>query len=219
MRASARSAAVAVALLMAAADCAAQGIGGAVQPRTKAAAEDWSFSASGSYYSLRDQSDYLMAVGTAERGSLLLEARYNYEALNTGSAFVGWKFSGGDKLTYELTPMLGAVFGATQGIAPGFKASLAYGIVDFYTEAEYLYDTKVRENSFTYAWSELGVTPAKWLRFGVVGQRTRAYRSDRDIQRGPFVQFVAGKATLGLFVFNPDDRANRIGVLSLGLEF
>ena len=59
----------------------------------------------------------------------------------------------------------------------------------------------------------------KWLRFGLVGQRTRAYQSDRDIQRGPFVQFITGRLTLGLFLFNSDDKANRIGILSLGAVF
>jgi len=200
------SAALAVALLVSALDCAAQ-------------APAWTYSATGYYYSLRNQDDYLLTIATAERGPLLLEARYNYEALDTGSLFVGWKFSGGEALTYELTPILGAVFGETQGIAPGFKASAAYGIVDFYVEAEYLRDSKSQDDSFTYAWSELGFSPAKWLRFGIVGQRTRAYQSDRDIQRGGFAQFISGKVTLGLYVFNPDDSADRVAILSLGADF
>ena len=159
------------------------------------------------YYSPPDQSNFLLGIATADRGSLHLEARYNYEALDTGSLFAGWKFSGGDTLTYELTPILGAVFGATQGIAPGFEASVAYGIVDYYIEAEYLYDLEVQEDSYTYAWSELGFSPLKWLRFGLVGQRTRVYSSDRDIQRGGFAQLMLGKTTLGFYVFNPDDSA------------
>jgi hypothetical protein len=218
MRTRLPGAAVAAALLVSALTCAAQGTGGAA-PGQQATAPGWAFSATGYYYSPRNQGDYLSVIATAERGPLLLETRYNYEALDTGSLFVGWKFSGGDALTYELTPILGVVFGQTQGIAPGFKASLAYGIVDFYVEAEYLRDSKVRDDSFTYAWSELGVSPLKWLRFGLVGQRTRVYQSDRDIQRGPFAQLISGKLTLGLYVFNPDDSANRVGILSLGAEF
>jgi hypothetical protein len=86
---------------------------------------------------------------------------------------------------------------AKQGIAPGFEVSVAYGAVDFYTEAEYVHDSKVGEDSFTYAWSELGFSPRNWLRLGVVGQRTRVYQSDRDIQRGVFGQAVLGEITLG----------------------
>jgi len=171
------------------------------------------------YYSLRDQSDLLLAIATAERGQLHLEARYNYEALDSGSLFAGWKFSGGDTLTYELTRILGAVFGATHGIAPGFEASLAYGVVDFYIETEYLHDFESHEDSYTYAWSELGFSPVERLHFGLVGQRTRVYRSDLDIQRGGFAQITFGKATLGLYVFNPADSADRFAILSLGAEF
>jgi hypothetical protein len=59
----------------------------------------------------------------------------------------------------------------------------------------------------------------KWLRFGLVGQRTRVYRSDRDIQRGGFAQFISGKVTLGLYVFNPDDSADRVAIFSLMAKF
>lgn len=172
------------------------------------------------YYSLSDQSDFLLAIATAERGQLHIEARYNYEALDTGSLFAGWKFSGGDKLTYELTPIIGAVFGATQGIAPGFEAGMAYGITDFYIESEYMYDTNAKEDSFTYAWSELGFSPLEWLRFGLVGQRTQVYNTARDIQQGGFAQIITpGNVTFGLYVFNPDVSADRFAILSLAAEF
>ena len=212
-------AAMAAALLVPVLACAATDAGDAPSPSSSANAPGWAFSATGMYYALRDQGDFLLTIATAERGPLHLEARYNYEALDTGSLFAGWKFSGGDKLSYELTPILGAVFGATQGIAPGFEASLAYGIVDFYIEAEYLQDFENHGDSFAYAWSELGFSPLECLRFGLVGQRTRVYSSDRDIQRGGFAQITAGKVTFGLYVFNPDDSANRVSILSLGAQF
>ncbi|HKQ24875.1 MAG TPA: hypothetical protein VJT81_10580 [Burkholderiales bacterium] len=213
------SAAVATALLVPALAYAAPDSVDASSPTSSAQAPGWAFSATGMYYFPPDQDSFLLVVGTADRGSLHLEARYNYEALDTGSLFAGWTFSGGDKLTYELTPILGAVFGATQGVAPGFEASLAYGIADFYIEAEYLHDFSNSEDSYTYAWSELGFTPLEWLRFGLVGQRTRVYSSDLDIQRGGFVQIISGKMTFGLYVFNPTDSADRVSILSFGAQF
>jgi hypothetical protein len=210
---------VAAALLLPALNCSAQeGLGEAPQ-RPHAKTSGWDYSATGYYYSLDDQNNYLSAIATADREALHLEARYNYEGIDTGSLFAGWTFSGGDALTWELTPILGAVFGATQGIAPGFEASLAYGMVDFYIEAEYMRDFEVQEDSFTYAWSELGFSPLQWLRFGIVGQRSRAYQSDRDIQRGGFAQLTFGKVTLGTYVFNPDDSADRFAIFSLGAAF
>lgn len=193
--------------------------GDSPSPRSSVDTSGWAFSATGMYYSPPNQDNFLLAIATADRESLHLEARYNYEALDTGSLFAGWTFAGGNTLTYALTPILGAVFGATQGIAPGFEASLAYGIVDFYIEAEYLYDFDNHEDNYTYAWTELGFSPLKWLRFGLVGQRTRLYNSERDFQSGGFAQLLFGRATLGFYVFNPDDSADRLAVVSLGAEF
>jgi hypothetical protein len=190
------SIAVASALFLSSLTCAAQE-GGAAPPDSIAKKPSWTYSATGMYYSLKD-----------------------YEALDAGSMFAGWKFSGGDKLTYDVTPILGGLFGAKQGIAPGLEASVVYGITDFYTEAEHVYDTGVKEDSFTYAWSELGFSPLEWLRFGLVGQRTRLYSSSRDIQQGGFAQFITpGKLTFGLYVFNPDLSADRFAVFSLASKF
>lgn len=46
---------------------------------------------------------------------------------NVGPAFVGWKFTGGDTVTYEITPIVGALFGTARGVVPGVEASLAWG--------------------------------------------------------------------------------------------
>jgi hypothetical protein len=211
---------LASALFLSALTCGAQEGAGALPQGSAANAPGWSYSATGMYYSLPDQDDFLLAIAIAERGPLHLEARHNYEALDAGSMFAGWKFSGGEAVTYELTPIIGVVFGAKQGIAPGFEASVVYGISDFYIEAEHVYDTGVEQDSFTYAWSELGFSPVEWLRFGLVGQRTRVYKSDRDIQQGAFAQLIArGKVTLGFYVFNPDSSADRFAIFSLAAKF
>ena len=126
---------------------------------------------------------------TADRGWLHLEARYNYEALDTGSAWVGYNFSGGEKLAWEFTPMLGGVFGDTTGIAPGYKGSLGWWKLELYSEGEYVFDTGSSSDSFFYNWSELTLAPVDWFRFGLVTQRTRVYKTDRDIQRGVLAGF------------------------------
>ena len=143
----------------------------------------WSFSAAAYTYIVPDSRDYVQPTFTADRGWLHLEARYNYEDLETGSAWAGYNFSGGKKLAWELTPMLGGVFGNTTGIAPGYKGSLSWWKLELYSEGEYVFDTGDSSGSFFYNWSELtlagGLVP-----LGVVTQRTRLYETDRDIQRG-----------------------------------
>ncbi len=207
-------------LLVIAVTCSAQEAGLKTAPSPTADGSGWSYSATAMYYSFRNQDDLTIAVATAERGRLHLEARYNYEAKDSGSLFVGWAFSGGKTVTWEVTPILGAVFGQMEGIAPGFELSIGYGIVDFYSESEYVRDTEVKEDSFAYSWNELGISPLEWLRFGLVGQRSRVYHSDRVIDRGLFAQVIyKKKVTLGAYVFNPDDGDNRFTVFSLGAEF
>ena len=179
----------------------------------------WDFSATGYYYLLDDESDYLLAIATAERGRLHLEARYNYEAADTGSLFAGWTFAGGDAVSYELTPILGTLLGAEDGLVPGVEASVAFGIVDLYVEAEYVHDLDEQEDSFTYAWSELGFAASDKWRIGIAGQRLREHDSERDTQRGVFAQFTAGAFTYGAFLFNPDNDDSRFTVLQFGAEF
>ena len=82
---------------------------------------DWSFYASSYSYIVPDGGSYLQPTVTADRGRLHLEARYNYEALETGSVWVGCNFSGGGQLAWEFTPMLAGVLGKNSGAAPGFS--------------------------------------------------------------------------------------------------
>ena len=165
----------------------------------------WSFSASVSTYIVPDFQEYVQPTFTADRGWLHLEARYNYEALDSGSAWVGYNFSGGDTVAWEFTPMLGGVFGDLTGIAPGYKGSLSWWKLGLYSEGESVFDTGNSSDSFFYNWSELTLAPVEWFRFGLVTQRTRVYQTDRDIQRGVLAGFSFKKVTLTGYVLNPDE--------------
>ena len=165
----------------------------------------WSFSVSATTYIVPDSREYVQPTVTADRGWLHLEARYNYEALDTGSAWVGYNLSGGEKLAWEFTPMLGGVFGDTTGIAPGYKGSLSWWKLELYSEGEFVFDTGTSSDSFFYNWSELTLAPVDWFRFGMVTQRTRVYETDRDVQRGLLVRFSFKKVDLSAYVFNPDE--------------
>lgn len=172
----------------------------------------------GYYYAMRDQPDFGVGVAALNHGSLHLEVRYNYEARHSTSGFAGWKFSGGDAVSYEITPMFGALFGDASGVVPGLEASMAWRNFDVYIEAEYVRDLDVKDDSYFYIWSELGWRPVEWLRLGFVGQRTRVIDNDRDIQRGVFAQATMGPATVSLYAFNPES-ASRYVIISLGMAF
>jgi hypothetical protein len=164
---------------------------------------DWAFSVSGNDYIFPGEDDLLMGVATADRGALHLETRYNYEARNTGSVWGGWNWSTGTKVELEITPMLGAVFGDIDGVAPGCKMSLGWKRLDYYLESEVVLDAHHDEDNFIYAWSELGWKPVDWLRVGLVGQRTRVVEDGLDVQRGLLAQAIVGRWTFGADWFNP----------------
>jgi len=149
---------------------------------------------------------------------LHLEARYNYESIGARSAFVGWTFSGGDTVAWEVTPLLGGAWGSVHAFVPAVEASLSWRQFDFYVEAEAVRDQREHSDSYFYAWSELGYRPVEWLRVGLVAQRTRAYGGERDIQRGPFAQLTWRRVTLGGFWFNPGAK-DQVFVASLGVAF
>jgi len=184
----------------------------------KESANSWSFSASAYTYIVPDSREYVQPTITADRGWLHLEARYNYEDLNTGSLWGGYNFSGGEKLAWEITPMLGGVIGDTSGVAPGYKGSLSWWKLELYSEGEYVFDTGDSSESFFYNWSELTLAPLDWFRFGLVTQRTRVYETDREVQRGLLVGFSYKMVDLTTYVFNPDDSKPTF-VVAVALNF
>ena len=182
-----------------------------------AGARTWSFAASAYTFIVPDDSNYVQPLFAADRDWLHLEARYNYEDRDTGSLWIGYNFSGGETVSWELTPMLGGVFGNTTGIAPGYEGSLSWRKLELYSEGEYVITGEESERFF-YNWSELALAPVEWFRFGLVTQRTRAYQSDRDIQRGLLVGFSYKLADVTTYVFNPDDERPTI-VVAVGVSF
>jgi hypothetical protein len=178
----------------------------------------WEFAVTAYPTQVRNGDDTTSAIAVADRGALHLEARYGYEMKDSRSAFAGWTFSGGDAVAWELTPLLGGGWGPVRAFIPGLEASLSWGKLDFYVEAEFVRDRNDSAESYNYAWSELGFKPLEWLRVGAVGQRTRAYGGEREFQRGPFAQATWGSVTIGGFWFNPGSD-DQVFVGSIGVTF
>jgi hypothetical protein len=170
-------------------------------------------------YIVPDDREYVQPTFTADRDWLHLEARYNYENLDTASVWVGYNASIGEheQLTLDFTALIGGVAGRTQGVAPGYEFTLAWRGLELYSEAEYVFDTDDSSESFFYTWSELTYSPVDWLRAGVVIQRTKTYDTDFDIQRGFVVGVTFKQMDLAVYVLNPDD--DPIIVLGVGFDF
>ena len=163
----------------------------------------WSFDITASAYLFPSDDNYIQPTATADRGALHLETRYNYEDPKSLSAFIGWKFDFGETVTLELTPMFGGLVGETNGIIPALEFNFAWRWLELYSEGEYMIDPGDRSNTYLYNWSQLGVRPVAWLQAGLATQRTRAYQTPRDIQRGPFVALTVSKFTGTVYFMNP----------------
>jgi hypothetical protein len=177
----------------------------------------WSYNLSAYFYWISGGNNFIQLSGTAERNSLHLEPRYNYEDLNTGSLFAGWKFETGRNFQVGATPMIGLVFGKINGFAPGLELELSYKIFDFYSETEYYIDYSQNSNNFLYTWDEFAVT-LNHLRFGISAQRTRVYETGLDVQRGPFAEYSFWKLTAGGYYFNPFS-SSQLGIITLKMDF
>lgn len=187
-------------------------------PHTLESPPTWSFNASVYGYIVPESRDYVNPNFTADHGWLHLEARYNYEALETGSVWVGYNFSFGKELVFDFAPMVGGVFGDLTGVAPGYNLALSYKHFMLSSQSEYVFDATDTSGNFFYTWSELTYSPWDWLRAGLVIQRTKAYKSDLDIQRGFLVGVSYRKIDFTTFVFNLGWTDPTV-VLAVGLNF
>jgi hypothetical protein len=178
----------------------------------------WSFDITALTYVFPNHDNYVQPTITADRGALHLETRYNYEDRNSLSAFIGWNFDFGEKVTLELTPMLGGLVGDTNGLIPALEFDFAWRWLEIYSEGEFVIDPGDRANNYLYNWSQVSIRPVTWLQAGLTTQRTRAYQTPRDIQLGPFVGVTVSKVTGTVYFFNPGSTDHFV-VAALGVSF
>ena len=165
----------------------------ALQDDTERSKIEWEFSLSTFTYLAQHERDYANPNFSADYGRLHLEARYNYEALKTGSVWIGCnfpRFTIGKDLEINATPMLGGVFGDITGVAPGYSIEASYKIIKASTQGEYSFDAGNNSGDFFYSWSEFSASlpKADCVRAGLVVERTQA-SGNSEVRRGPLVGF------------------------------
>ena len=206
-------------LVLASGTVLAQATPGSAAIKTPAgAAQPWEYNLTVDGYIVSDGTSYVDPVFTADYNWLHLEARYNYENLHTGSLWVGYTFSAGKTLVLSVTPMVGGVFGRTNGIAPGCEASLTYKKIEASISNEYVFDTTSKSGNFYYSWPQLTYSPVAWLHVGAVAQHTAAYHTPVNIQRGFLVGFSRKKWEFTTYVFDPGIAGTTV-VLEVGVSF
>ena len=176
--------------------------GNAPDATQNATGQQWELYASAYTYAVPHSHVYVNPNIAADRSRLHLEARYNYEAHQAGSLWVGANFEVGSKLVLKVSPMVGGVFGKLNGIAPGYLLSLSFGRFSVSSQAEYVFDLSDRSGNFFYTWSEFAYAIAEWFRAGIAIQRTKIYQTDLDIQRGLFAGFSWKRVDVTVYALN-----------------
>lgn len=141
----------------------------------------WKFSLETLTYLEQHARDYGNPNFSADYDKWLhLEARYNYEALKTGSVWVGRKFSDlkiAEGLKVDATPMLGGIFGDITGVAPGYYIEVSYeeDVITASSQGLYFFDAGNSSGNFFYSWSELSASLPKFncIRAGLVIESTQ----------------------------------------------
>jgi hypothetical protein len=177
--------------------------------------QQWTAAASVYVYFPPEAGNFLQPTLSADHDWLHLEARYNYEELDTGSLWLGYNLGGGRQVEWTFSPMLGAVFGKLSGVAPGYRGSLSWQKLELYSEGEYIIDTTDSSASYFYNWSELSLGLFDRLRIGLVTQHTHVYQSDRQIQRGVLAGLSFQRVDLTGYLFNPDQSPTFVIALSV----
>src|SRR5262245_17908711 len=185
----------------------------------RAEAKEWAFGAAAFLFDPPDDDVFVSPIVDADRGVLHLEARYNYEDLKTGSAFIGRTFEFGKEVSGTVVPVIGLVLGRTDAVAPGVNLDLAWRRLAFSTESEVLIDLHDSNASFVYSWLETTIGVGGGLRLGVVGQHTKTYDTGLDIQRGPMIEWSRGRGWLGFYGFNLDRTDDQAFVFAGGGTF
>jgi hypothetical protein len=171
------------------------------QEYAKESVNDWKVNPNLSFYFI-PQDFFVLPTLLVDKHRLHLEARYNYEARETFSLWTGYNFNGGEKLSYAITPMIGAVVGSSDGIAPGLRFELAYKRLTLSSESEFFIDIDENESNFYYNWSDLSYEIQDWLWTGASIQRTRAYHSDLLVQYGLLVGAGYKQWELNTYLYN-----------------
>ena len=166
--------------------------------------ERWSFLFSLFHFDPPDEDAYTSLIGYADRGPWHLEARYQYEALDSVSLFAGHRFAWEGEVGVELVPMLGFIGGDLDGVAPALTVDMTWKKVEWYVESEYVFDFDDDGDDYFYAWSELTYGLTDWMRLGLVAQRTRIYDQELEVDRGLLLQLSSGLLGASAYWFNPD---------------
>jgi cell division protein FtsN len=145
-----------------------------------------------------------MPIASFQTGNgFYAEGRYNYEALNSFSFYMGRTFSKESALSYSISPIAGAVMGDYNGGSFGVNISLGYKNFYFFSQPQYTFSLAGAYDNYIYSWTDLTYSPLNWLSVGVSLQHTKPYQAKSYMENGFVVEAAYKKFTFPIYIFSP----------------
>jgi hypothetical protein len=135
---------------------------------------------------------------------VFVEARFNYEYLNTGSFYVGYGFSfeHASRGKFSVTPFFGGFFGERNGVAPGYNCEYKVGNFVFASEGQFTFDTKDPYQNYFWNWANALYSVHKNIALGTSIQLSAYYRGDLIPQISPVLRFQHKWLGIDLYTYN-----------------
>jgi hypothetical protein len=146
------------------------------------------------------------------------EGRYNFEASNCMSAYIGKVYERKSNISYSLIPVAGLVMGSIQGGSAGLNITADYKKVSFTSQCQYTFSIEDKQQNFTYSWSELSYNITSFFGAGISLQQTGEYDTKNKFDKGAFLQFSYNHWTLPFYVFDKGENGKHY-ILSLIYEW
>ncbi|MBC8052775.1 MAG: SPOR domain-containing protein [Sphingobacteriaceae bacterium] len=131
------------------------------------------------------------------------EGRYNYEAPNTFSLYMGRTYSKEAKLSYSISPIAGAVIGELNGGSLGANISVGYKNFYLYTQPQYTFSVEGAYDNYIYSWTDITYSPLNWLSVGVSLQHTKGYKTKGFVENGLVIEAAYKKLTFPIYIYSP----------------
>jgi len=172
------------------------------------------------YYDMSEQQTFTLVpiVYFQTRHNWYFEGRYNYEALNTASAYAGKVFEKKAAFSYSFNPVLGLVAGKFNGGSAGMNIEANYKKISFSSQSQFTFSLINRDQNFTYSWSELSYNAANFLEAGISLQQSGEYETKNKFDKGVFLKLECSRWTLPFYVFKKSGN-EKFFVLSLIYEW
>ena len=146
------------------------------------------------------------------------EGRYNYEALNTLSLYLGKTFEKKAAFSYTASPIAGVVLGQMNGGSIGINLEMGYRRFYFNTQSQYTFSVQQQAKNFIYSWSDLTYRFSENFSAGLSLQQTKLYQVNGAFERGFLIKPGFKNLSFPLYVFMPET-SGRYFVLGINYEW